>query len=53
MTKNMDTIKFEYRSEVDSIECALAEWLEQHKDDSKAEDVRKMIDLLDVMYMSW
>lgn len=53
MTKNMDTIKFEYRSEVDNIECVLAEWLEQHKGDAKAEDVRKMIDLLDVMYMSW
>lgn len=53
MTKNMDTIKFEYRSEIDNIECALAEWLEQHKSDAKAEDVRKLIDLLDVMYMSW
>lgn len=53
MQKNMDTIQFNYRSEVGNIECVLREWLETHSQDDKARDVKELIDLLDVMEMTW
>lgn len=53
MQKNMDTIQFNYRSEVGNIEQALCEWLETHSQDEKARDVKELIDLLDVMGMTW
>ena len=53
MKVNMDKVQFEYRSEVDAVSTALAEWLETHKDDARAKDVAEMIDKLEVMYMSW
>lgn len=53
MRKDMDKIIMEHRSEVDNVECALQEWFEEHKSDTKSEDVKKLISLLDAMYMSW
>lgn len=53
MRKDMDKIMMESRMEIDNVEGALQEWLEQHKNDTKSEDVKKLISLLDAMYMSW
>lgn len=46
-------IQFDYRSEVDHVSVALQEWLREHENDSKAEDVRNLIGKLESMYMSW
>lgn len=53
MKVDMDKVQFEYRSEVDAVSTALSEWLEIHKNDTRAKDVAEMIDKLEVMYMSW
>lgn len=53
MEINMDKVQFESRREVDEVACALQEWLDKNKQDSKAKTVERMIDLLDAMYMSW
>lgn len=49
----MDKITFEDRSEIDNIACALQEWLDKHPNDPKADDVKKMIGMLDSMYIGW
>jgi hypothetical protein len=53
MKLEMDTIKFEYRSEVDNVSVALQEWLDKHKTDEKANNVKELIDKLETLYMSW
>lgn len=53
MKVNMDKVQFEYRTEVDAVSTALEEWLETHKTDKRAEDVKSMIDKLEAMYMAW
>ena len=53
MTKTGDSIKFEYRSEVDEIENALEIYLKEHPTESNKETVKQMIDLLEVMYLEW
>ena len=53
MKWNMDKITFEWRDEVDNIACALQEWLDKHPNDPKADDVKKMIGMLDSMYIGW
>ena len=53
MTKTGDSIKFEYRSEVDEIENALEIYLKEHPAESNKETVKRMIDLLEIMYLEW
>ena len=53
MKKDMDKIIFESRYEVGEVIQALEEWQKSHKSDSKADTVKRMIDLLDVMSMEW
>ena len=53
MTKTGDSIKFEYRSEVDEVENALEIYLKEHPTESNKETVKRMIDLLEVMYLEW
>ena len=53
MTKTGDCIKFEYRSEVDEVENALEIYLKEHPAESNKETVKRMIDLLEVMYLEW
>lgn len=53
MKLKMDSVQFEYRSEVDHISVALQEWLDRHKTDEKASDVKELIDKLEALYMSW
>ena len=53
MTKTGDSIKFEYRSEVDEVENALEIYLKEHPTESNKETVKRMIDLLEIMYLEW
>lgn len=53
MKKNGDSIKFEYRSEVDEVENALEIYLKEHPTESNKETIKQMIDLLEVMYLEW
>lgn len=50
MKLNMDTIQFDDRYEIQNIINALEEYSETHKDNK---DVQKLINLLDVMLISW
>lgn len=53
MKKDMDCIQFESRYEIGEVIQTLEEWQESHKSDSKADTVKRLIDLLDVMCMEW
>jgi len=53
MKKDMDCIQFESRYEIGDIIHALEEWQDSHQRDDKADTVKRMIDLLDVMCMEW
>jgi hypothetical protein len=53
MKLEMDTIQFESRAEIGEIIRALEEWQDEHKNDRKADTVKKLIDKLDVMSMCW
>ena len=49
MKKDMDKIIFESRREIDEVVNAL----EQIPEEKKSENVKRLVDLLDVMYMEW
>ena len=53
MTKNMDTIKFESRVEIDEVQDALDTFLKDHPDTRSKDTVKRLSDLLDAMYMEW
>ena len=53
MQMSMDTIQFESSREIEQISYALAEFLKDHKRTDIRENVERLIDLLDVMYMCW
>lgn len=53
MKTDMDCIQFESRYEIAEVIQALEEWQESHKSDSKADTVKRLVGLLDVMYMAW
>ena len=53
MTKGNDYIKFESRKEIDDIANALEKFIKEHPGDDGKESIRRMIDLLDAIYMSW
>lgn len=54
MKQNMDAIQFESRWEIGEVITALEEWQEMHgAKDEKADTVKRLIDLLDVMSMTW
>lgn len=54
MKKDMDKIIFESRWEIGEVITALEEWQETHgAKDEKADTVKRLIDLLDVMSMEW
>lgn len=48
-----DSVKFEARYEVLDILQALDEYAEEHPDNDKTDTVKKLVNLLDVMEMSW
>lgn len=49
----MDTIQFESRYEVQAIALALMDYVKEHPNDGKANTVRELANLLDVMDMEW
>ncbi len=53
MEKQLDTIRFDYRQEVQEIMLALTEWKKEHPTDSKVDTVKVAIALLDNMDMCW
>lgn len=53
MKKNMDCIQLESRREIVEVIQVLEEWQMSHKSDSKADTVKRLIDLLEVMHMEW
>ena len=53
MQKDMDCFQFESRYEISEVIQALEEWQKSHKSDSKADTVKRLVGLLDVMYMEW
>ena len=53
MNLNMDSIQFESRREIGEIILALEEWYKEHKNDTKSETVKELLDKLDVMSMTW
>lgn len=54
MKKDMDKIIFESRWEIGEVITALKEWQKTHgAKDEKADTVKRLIDLLDVMSMEW
>ena len=54
MKKDMDKIIFESRWEIREVITALEAWQKTHgAKDEKADTVKRLIDLLDVMSMEW
>ena len=53
MQKDMDTIQFESRREIEDIIYALDIFLEEHIDHHSAKEVKRLRDNLDVMEMEW
>lgn len=53
MKKDMDKIVFESRYEIDEIIEALETFAKEHPNARQKETVKRMSNLLDVMYMEW
>ena len=53
MKMNLDTIQFESRYEIRNILQALEKYQEEHPTSDIINDVKRLIDLLDVMDMNW
>lgn len=53
MKLDMDKIQFESRSEIDEIADALDTYMKEHPKSRSVETVKKLSNLLDVMYMNW
>lgn len=53
MQKNMDTIQFESRYEIDEVCDALDTFLKEHPNARGKETVERLKNLLDVMFMEW
>lgn len=48
-----DSITFTDRSEVDNICHSLEIFVKEHPSDKSADDAKKMIEILEVMYVGW
>lgn len=53
MKKCMDKIQFESRYEIDEVVKALDTFLKEHPNSEERETIKKLSNLLDVMYMEW
>jgi len=53
MQRNLDTIKFENKREIEAIRAALLEYLKRHPSDKNTSSVSELYDKLDVMHMTW
>ena len=53
MKRNMDTIQFEYRKEVEEIINVISKYVEQNPEEKNNETLKRLYDLLDIMDMEW
>lgn len=53
MKLDMDKIVFEDRTEIDEIASALDTFLKEHPEAREKESAKKLMNMLDSMYMSW
>lgn len=53
MNKNLDTIKFEYRYEVQDLIKVIDKYVSQNPEEKKNETLKRFFDLLDVMDIEW
>lgn len=53
MQKELDTIKFEYRYEVQELMKVINRYVEQNPSEKKNKTLERFFDLLDVMDMEW
>lgn len=53
MKKNLDTIKFESRSELQSLIKVVDKYVAQNPKEKESEDLKHFFDLLDAMEMEW
>lgn len=53
MKQISDKIQFESRNEVSEVMSALDTFIEEHKGAKEIKAVKRLNDLLDVIYMSW
>lgn len=53
MQRNMDTIQFESRRELEEIGIALQEYMDKHPDKAEDSSVKELFNLLDCMHMEW
>ena len=53
MQKNLDTIQFEYRYEIQEIMKMIDKYIKQNPEEKKNKTLERFFDLLDVMDMEW
>ena len=53
MQKTNDSVVFESRDELCDVIRVLESWMDDHPEDEKKTNVRKLLKLLDAIEMSW
>lgn len=53
MTKNLDTIQFEYRYEVQELMKVIDNYIKQNPSEKENKTLERFFDLLDIMDMEW
>lgn len=53
MKRNMDTIQFEHRKEVEEIINVISKYVKQNPEEKNNETLKKLYSLLDIMDMEW
>lgn len=53
MQKELDTVKFEYRYEVQELMKVINRYVEQNPSEKENKTLERFFDLLDVMDMEW
>lgn len=53
MKKNMDTIQFEYRAEIQELMVAIDKYMKQNPTEKENQTLKRFFDLLDIMDMEW
>lgn len=53
MKREMDTIQFESRYEVQAVAIAIMEQITKHPNDGKTKTLKELVKLLDMMDMEW
>ncbi len=53
MQRQMDSIQFESRNEIEKIMIALSVFMKDHPNDASVEDATELYEHLDIMHMEW